>query len=533
MAFGLSGNAASSSEPSPRGSNEKKHAGGNEKAVFTDGYTDGGADIETGSTGEGLSRDLHGRHLQFIAIGAALGTGLFLGIGPTLANAGPGSLLIAFLFVGTIVYSVMVALGEIAAYLPVAGSFTVYAGRFVDPTLGFSMGWIYWFSWVITFGLELTAAGLIIQYWDKSLSIGIWIAVFWLIFTATNFLPIRWFGEVEMYLSSIKVVTVVGFVIFSICVNAGVGEEGYIGFKYWNQPGAFAEFKVSGSTGQFVAFWATLITAGFSFQGTELVAVGAGETANPRKTIPSAIRWTFWGIFSLFIATVFFVGINVPYDDERLSTDKKDASASPLVLVAVRAGIKVLPDIINAVLLTAVLSAANSDLYSSSRILIGLAEDGHAPRFFKRTNKWGTPYWSVAFCSLFGFLGFLNLSQNGTTVFNWLLNITSVAGFITWSLINVCHIRFMKALKAQNIDRNSLPYVAPFQPYLSWFGLFFNVLIILTSGFTVFMDWNTSDFFAAYVSVLIFIVFYIGHKLVFRTKVVPLAEVDLVKGRSE
>ncbi|OAA72304.1 Amino acid/polyamine transporter I [Cordyceps fumosorosea ARSEF 2679] len=529
MALGLSGNSASSSEPSPRGSNEKKQPQGNEKSVFVDGA----ADIETGSTGEALSRDLHGRHLQFIAIGAALGTGLFIGIGSALAIAGPGSLLIAFLFVGLIVYSVMVALGEIASYLPVAGSFTVYAGRFVDPTLGFSMGWIYWFSWVITFGLELTAAGLIIQYWNSTLSIGIWIAVFGVIFTLANFLPIRWFGEVEMYLSSIKVVTVVGFVIFAICVNAGTGREGYIGFKYWREPGAFNEAFASGDTGRFVAFWATLITAGFSFQGTELVAVGAGETANPRKTIPSAIRWTYWGIFSLFIATVFFVGINVPYTDDRLNSDAHDASASPLVLVAIRAGVSVVPDIINAVLLTAVLSAANSDLYSSSRILIGLAEDGHAPRIFKRTNRFGTPYYSVGFCCMFGCLGFLNLSSSGKEVFDWLLSITSVAGFITWSLINYCHIRFMKALKAQNVDRSTLPYVAPFQPYLSWFGLFFNILIILTSGFTVFIKWNTSNFFAAYVSVLIFVVFYVVHKAVYRTKVVPLTEVDLVKGRSQ
>ncbi|ATY60722.1 amino acid permease [Cordyceps militaris] len=532
--FVTTGNVASSSEPSPRGSNEKKHPNGhgNEKSGLVDAAA-AAPDIETGSTGEGLSRDLHGRHLQFIAIGAALGTGLFLGIGASLAHAGPGSLLIAFIFVGAIVYSVMVALGEIATFLPVAGSFTVYAGRFVDPSLAFSMGWIYAFSWAITFGLELTAAGLIIQYWSSTLSIAIWIGVFWFIFTGANFLPIRWFGELEMYLSSIKVVTVVGFVIFSICVNAGVGEDGYIGFKYWQDPGAFAKYTVRGSTGQFVAFWATLITAGFSFQGTELVAVGAGETANPRKTIPSAIRWTFWGIFGLFISTVFFVGLNVPHNDERLSSGRTDASASPLVLVAVRAGVRVLPDIINAVLLTAVLSAANSDLYSSSRILIGLAEDGHAPKFFKRTNNWGTPYYSVAFCSLFGFLGFLNLSQDGTTVFTWLLNITSVAGFITWALINYCHIRFMQALKAQNIDRSSLPYVAPFQPYLSWFGLFFNVLIIFTSGFTVFINWNTSDFFAAYVSLLIFVVCYVVHKLVYRTKVVPLSEVDLVKGRSQ
>lgn len=501
-------------------------------------------DVETGEQEQGLNRDLHGRHLQFIAIGAALGTGLFLGIGPVLFSAGPGSLLISFLFVGLVVYSVMVGLGEMAAFLPVSGSFAVYASRFIDPTLGFSMGWIYWFSWVITWGLELTAAGRIIKYWDEGLSIGIWIAVFWVIFTATNFLPVRWFGEIEMWLSSIKVVTVIGFVIFSICVNAGVGDQGYIGFKYWRDPGAFREYTtwdsdneapvtiVSGATGQFVAFWATLVTAGFSFQGTELVGVGAGETSNPRKTIPSAIRWTFWGIFGLFISTVFFVGINVPYTNAGLGSGGDNASASPLVIVANLAGVKVLPDIINAVLLTAVLSAANSDLYSSSRVLVGLAEEGHAPAFFKKTNRWGTPYWAVSVCTIFGFLGFLNLNTNAAVVFTWLLNITAVAGFITWALINACHIRFRKILRAQNIDLSELPYLAPFNPWLSWFGLFFNVLILITSGFTVFISWDTSSFFAAYVSILIFAVSYVGHKLFYRTKVIPLTDVDL-SGRSE
>ncbi|KAK3179903.1 lysine permease [Lecanicillium sp. MT-2017a] len=526
--------APSVNEPSPRASGE--NAAATEKKRNGSGSHQGEADVETG---EGLSRDLHGRHLQFIAIGAALGTGLFLGIGSALAKSGPGSLLIAFLFIGFVVYSVMVALGEMAAYMPVAGAFTVYASRFVDPTLGFAMGWIYWFSWAITFGLELTAAGIIIQYWNESLNIGIWIAVFWIIFTAANFLPIRWFGEIEMWLSSIKVITVLGFILFSICINAGVGDEGYIGFKYWKNPGAFKEYPindnytVTGGVGQFVGFWAVLITAGFSFQGTELVGIGAGETDNPRKTIPKAIRWTFWGIFGLFIATVFFVGINVPSDDLRLLSDAQNASASPLVIVARRAGVQVLPSVINAVLLTAVLSAANSDCYSASRILIGLAEEGHAPKIFKRTNKYGTPYWSVAFCSLFGFLAFLNLSKDGTVVFNWLLNITAVAGFITWALINLCHIRFMKALAYHGYDRKNLPYEAPFQPWLSWFGLFFNVLILLTSGFTVFIQWNTSDFFASYVSVILFLVLYIGHKFVFRTKIVKLEDVDIVKGTTE
>ncbi|CAH0045288.1 unnamed protein product [Clonostachys solani] len=492
-----------------------------------------GKDVDVENSSTHLERGLHNRHLQFIAIGAAVGTGLFLGTGSALATAGPASLLIAFIFIATILYSVMTALGEMAAYIPVAGAFTNYASRFIDPTWGFSMGWIYWFSWSLTFALELTAAGLIIQYWNKSLSVGIWIAVFWFVFTLANFMPVRWFGEFEMWLSSIKVITIIGFLILSICINAGVGNSGrgYLGFKYWNDPGAFAQHLVDGSVGSFVGFWAVLITAGFSFQGSELVGIGAGETKDPEKSIPSAIRGTFWGVSGLFIFTVFFLGINIPYTNGDLTSDSQDASASPLVLVVQLAGIPVLPSIINAVLLTAVLTAANSDVYSSSRILVSLAESGHAPSIFRKTNRLGTPYYAVGACSCVGFLGFMNLSENGTVVFNWFLNIISVAGFIAWAIINYCHIRFMRALAAQNIPRSDLPYNAPLQPYLSWYGLFFNILIILTNGFEVFMNWDTSAFFTKYVSLLIFFVLLIGHKLWKRTKLVPLNEVDLVTGR--
>lgn len=350
-------------------------------------------------------------------------------------------------------------------------------------------------------------------------------------FTAANFLPIRWFGELEMWFSSIKVVTIVGFIIFAVCVNAGAGQEGYIGFRYWAVPGAFAEHLASGATGKFVGFWAVLITAGFSFQGTELVGVGAGETENPRKAIPSAIRWTYWGIFVLFVATVFLVGLDVPFDDAGLRSTSTNASASPLVIVANRAGVRVLPHVINAVLLTAVLTAANSDVYSSSRILVALADEGMAPRFLKATNRHGTPYWSVAVCVSFGLLGFLNLSKDGETVFTWLLNITAVAGFIVWALINLCHLRFMKALAAKGLPRGELPYRAPLQPYLSWFGLVSSVVILLTSGFTVFMEWNVSDFFASYISVILFVVMFAGHKVFYRTSMVRIADIDLGLGR--
>lgn len=487
-------------------------------------------DVETGSS-SGLDRKLESRHLQFIAIGGTIGTGLFLGTGSALSNAGPVSLLLGFLFMGSIVYSIMVSLGEMAAYIPVAGSFTAYATRFIDPTLGFALGWLYWFSWSITFALELTAAGIIIQYWDEGLSIAIWISVFWVLFTVLNFLPVRWFGELEMWFSMIKVVTIVGFIIFAICINAGAGQEGYIGFKYWKDPGAFGEYLVSGDTGRFVGFWATLVTAGFSFQGTELVGVGAGETANPRTAIPSAIRWTFWGIFSLFIATVFFIGINIPYTLPALQSGAQDASASPLVIVAQRAGVEVLPDIINAVLLTAILSAANSNVYSSSRIMVALAEDGLAPAFMKNTNRYGTPYWAVASCSALGLLSYINLSASGTVVFDWFLNVSATSCFVAWILISVCHIQFQKILNVQGIDRFELPYVAPLQPYLSWYGAIMISLILITNGFTVFFEWNTADFFSCYISLILFVALYIGHKLVYRTKIVRPEDVDLSQGR--
>ncbi|KAI1426815.1 arginine transporter [Xylaria sp. FL1777] len=482
--------------------------------------------------GKDLQRGLNSWHLQFIAIGGTIGTGLFLGSGKALATTGPVGCLIAFLFVGSIAYSIMVSLGEMATFMPVAGSFTAYASRFVDPSLGFASGWIYWFSWSSTYALELVGSGLVIQYWNKTLNVGIFIAVFWVVFTACNLLPVRWFGEFESYFVSIKVITVIGFIIFAICIDAGVGQHGYLGFDAWVHPGPFTEYLVPGNSGRFVGFWSVLVTAGFSYQGIELVGVGAGETANPAKTVPSAIRWTFWGVFALFIGTVFFIGITVPSNNPNLLSNASDASASPLVIAAVLAGVPVLPHIINGVLLTAVLSAANSNVYSSSRIMVALARDGHAPGFLARTNRFGTPHYSVIFSGAIGLLAFLNLSSKGSDVFDWLLNITGIAGFISWCSISICHLVFMRALRAQGISRDSLVFKAPMQPYLTIYGLFFCVLILFTNGFTVFIKWSTSSFFAAYVSLIVFIVLYLVHKVVFRTRVISLASIDLERDRA-
>jgi amino acid transporter len=468
--------------------------------------------------------------LQFVAIGGTVGTGVFIASGGSIATAGPVGALLAYIFVGSLVYSVMLSLAEMATYIPISGAFTRYAARFVDPSLGFSMGWIYWFSWSITYALEITAAGLIVQWWTD-LNIGIFITIFWVPITALNFLPVESFGEFEFWFSSIKVVALIGFWIFGICINAGASPQGYIGFEYWKSPGPFVPYLTEDGVGKFVGFWAVLIQAGFAYQGTELVAVGAGESANPRKTMPAAIRKTFWSIFCLFVGTIFFIGILVPSDNPNMLTGDTNAGSSPLVIAAQLAGVKVLPDLINAILLTVVLSAALSNVYSGSRVLVGLSEEHCAPKFFQRTSKKGVPYIAVAFTSAFGLLAYMNLSANGGNVFNWFLNIIGVAGFIAWACICICHISFIRALKAQNIDRDTLPYKSWGGSYLAIYGLVFCSIITITQGFTAFVPWVTEDFFIAYISLILFVILYVGHKVVTRSKFIKPAEADLVSGR--
>ncbi|PHH64783.1 hypothetical protein CDD81_4045 [Ophiocordyceps australis] len=495
-------------------------------AIGKSSSNDSPRDVET-SPEAGLDRSLSARHLVFLAIGGCVGTGIFISTGPALAQSGPVSLLIAYAFVGLVTYSIMVSLGEMCSFMPITGCFTTYATRLLSPSAGFSMGWTYFASWALTFGLEITAAGLVIEYWLPHISIGLWIGVFWVALVAANFMPVRWIGEFEMWFSSIKVVTILGFFIFGICVNAGVGNQGYIGFSYWRDPGAFAAHILSGARGRAVGFFSALISATFSFLGSELVVLGAGEAANPRVAIPRAIHWTFWTIFSLFLSTVLLIGLNVPYNHPKLKNSKTNASSSPLVLSAELAGVEILGSILNAVLLTAVLTAGCSNVYSSSRILVGLSDESHAPAFFRRTNRLGTPYWAVCFSSLFGLLGFLNLSSGGATAFQWLLNLNTVAGLIPWSVISLCHLRFRAALAHQGIPTSDLPYVAPLQPWLSWFGFVFTAAIVLTSGFTVFIKWDTGDFLTSYLSLMIFVAFLLGHWAYSRTGVVKLSQVDL------
>ena len=504
-----------------------------------DGFDDMKNEMHEAEPGHELHRDLKARHITMIAIGGALGTGLIIGSGSALATAGPAAIFIAYAFVGIIVYMVMCALGEMATWIPLPDGFSGYASRFCDPALGFAVGWTYFFKYIIVTPNQLTAGALVIQYWipREKVNPGVWITVIFLIILLVNLFGVKFFGEFEFWLSSIKVITVIGLILLTLIIALGGGpDHDRRGFRYWKSPGAFKEYTknehiIHGAEGRFVSWAAVLVTAVFAYLGTELVGVTVGEAQNPRRNIPRAIKLTFYRIMIFYVVSVFFLGMCVAYDDKKLvfaSNASTSASASPFVVAIENAGIKVLPQIINAAILLFIFSASNSDLYIATRTLYGLSVNGKAPKFFSRTNRMGVPYVALGFSSLFCALAYLNCSSSSAKVFGYFVNVVSILGLLTWICILVTHIYFMRAVKAQGIDRDTLVYKAPFQPYGSYISLGFCILIALIKNFTAFVfEFDKTSFITGYIGIPVFLALLFGYKIIMKTKTVLPEEADL------
>lgn len=512
-----------------------------------------------------LHRGLKARHISMIAIGGALGTGLIIGTGAALADAGPGSLFISYTFIGSIVFLVMAALGEMAAWMPLSAGFTGYATRYCHPSLGFALGWTYvfphsfwlarpcklepqltcdryWFKYIIVTPNQLTAAALVIQAWVKADKVnpGVWIAIFLVTIICINYFGgIKFFGEFEFWLSSIKVIVILGIILFCIVIAAGGGPEPATGFKYWSNPGAFAELHMTGPPGKFLAFWSVMVNATFAYLGTELVGVTAGEAQNPRRSIPKAINLTFYRILIFYCLSVLLVGMIVPYNSDRLAfaneQDKPGANASPFVVAAQVAGIRHLPGIINACILIFVFSAANSDLYIASRTLYGLASDNSAPAIFKRTDSRGVPWPSLIVCALFACLAFLNVSDDSRKVFKHFVNLTTIFGLLTWVSILVTHIHFRKGRMAQSLPDSDLYYKAPLGVWGSYIALFFCCLIALTKNYGVFIlggePFDYATFITGYLGIPLYLILIFGHMFVTKSHGIPSGQVDFYTGK--
>ncbi|MES9683286.1 amino acid permease, partial [Gottfriedia acidiceleris] len=290
-----------------------------------------------------LKRGLKARHLTMISIGGSIGTGLFLASGTSISQAGPGGAVLAYGLIGIMVYFLMTSLGEMATYLPVSGSFSTYGSRYVDPAFGFAMGWNYWYNWAITLAFELLASSMLMKYWFPHTPAVLWSGIFLVIILGLNLLSVKGYGESEFWFSLIKVVTVVVFLVVGIAMIFGILSGHHAGFK--NFTVGDAPFHNG-----FLGVLSIFIVAGFSFQGTELIGVAAGETEHPEKNVPKAIRQIFWRILLFYVLAIIVIGLLIPYTDPGLM--KNDVAVSPFTLVFEKLGVAFAASVMNAVILT-------------------------------------------------------------------------------------------------------------------------------------------------------------------------------------
>ncbi|KAK3694627.1 amino acid permease-domain-containing protein [Podospora appendiculata] len=495
------------------------------------------ANLSTANTS--LARELKGRHLQMIAIGGSIGTGLFVASGKSLNTGGPASLLLAYGFVGLMLYCTVQALGELAVTFPIAGSFSTYSTRFLDPAWGFAMGWNYALQWLVVLPLEIIAASITVGYWNSDLQRAIFVTIFLSTIIIINLFGVKGYGEAEFVFAIIKITAVIGFILLGIVINiGGFPDDGYIGGRYWTNPGAFH----SG----FKGVCSVLVSAAFAFTGTELVGLAAAETVNPRKSLPTAIKQVFWRITLFYIVALTLVGLLVPYNHPKLlGIHAVDASASPFVIAIESAGIDVIPGVMNSVILVAVLSVGNSAVFGSSRTLAALADQRQAPRILGYVDRRGRPLVAIGIAALVGLLSYLADLDQQSDVLNWLLAVSGLSSIFTWGSICLAHIRFRRAWAASGHTLNQLAFRAQAGVYGSWLGFSLNVLVLIAQFWTAAwpiskgsegMDSPTElvqNFFLQYMCVPIVAAFYLGHKLWFRTGFVRIADMDIDTGRRD
>ncbi|KAI9826531.1 MAG: glyceraldehyde-3-phosphate dehydrogenase 1 [Phylliscum demangeonii] len=496
-------------------------------------------DIEHGGQAPSqLARKLKGRHLQMIAIGGSIGTGLFVGSGKALASGGPASLLIGFSLIGAMLYCTVHALGEMAVLFPIAGSFSAYSTRFLDPAWGFSMGWNYAMQWLVVLPLEIVAATITVDFWSHGhISNAAWVGIYLVLIISINFFGVKGYGEAEFVFAIIKVIAVLAFIILGIVINCGGAPHGsYIGGRYWHNPGAFAY--------GFKGLCSIFVTAAFAFAGTELVGLAAAETANPRKSLPTAVKQVFWRITLFYIVSLCIIGLIVPYTEPRLlkGSSSADASASPFVIAITNAGIGGLDSVMNVVIMIAVLSVGNSSVYGSSRTLAALADQGQAPRWLGYVDRQGRPMAGILVASAFGFLAFVAASPKQGDIFNWLLALSGLSSIFTWGSVCLAHIRFRRAWRLQGHTLDELAFRSQPGVIGSWIGFLFNVLVLIAQFWIGFAPEGYGsltarekviNFFQAYLAFPIVVVFYLGYKIWYRTPFMRAAKMDLRSGIRE
>lgn len=422
-----------------------------------------------------LNRTMKSRHLMMLSLGGVIGTGLFLNVGYTINQAGPGGAIIGYLIGGFILYMVMTCLGELAVHMPVTGSFQTYATKFIHPTAGFSLGWMYFVGSAATAGVEFTAAGILMKHWFPDMSTWIWCAIFIVLLFSLNALSTRGFAEAEFWFAGIKVLAVVFFIIVGAAAIFGIVPMADRVAPHLTNLEPTLLFPAG-----IIIIFVTMMNVIFSYQGSELVGIAAGETENPQKTIPKAIRTILVRIIVFYIASIVILSAIFPSSELGLLE-------SPFVTLLELVGIPYAADIMNFIILTAILSVGNSCLYASTRLLWAMSLEDMAPKIFSKTSKRNIPLNALLFTMVFSLLSLLTSVMKADTVFVLLMSIAGISVTISWMGIALSQFMFRRKYLKSGGRLEDLQYRVKWYPFIPLFCITF------CSAILIFLLWDETQ----------------------------------------
>ncbi|KAF7562906.1 hypothetical protein G7046_g1213 [Stylonectria norvegica] len=490
-----------------------------------------------GQTKRGLSP----RHVQLMAIGGSIGTGLFVGIGGVLSKAGPLSLVLGYLIWGVFfVWPCNLCVAEMCAYLPVRGTIFELASRFIDPALGFAMGWTYFYAGVMLVCVEYSAIATLMGYWIPITQVNpaAWIAMAMVICVLLNVVAVKYYGEAEFIMASLKVLLLFGLLFITLVTMCGGNpKHDAYGFRYWGDGNLMQSYYADGAVGRLCGWWKVILYAGFTIAGPDMISLASGEIQNPRRTIPRVAKLIFYRLVGFYVLGVLAVGIICSSKDEglldALSGGASGAAASPWVIGIQNLGISGLPDLINFLILTSGLSCGNAYLYSSSRTLYGLARDGQAPAFLMKCTNAGVPIYCVGVVSLITCVTFLVSSNSAVEVFYWFVDLTTTGLIATYTMMLLVFVGWYRARIAQGLNPASLYYTAPLTPYSAYLGLAMGCTALFFIGFDSFKPFSVQGFVTSYFCLPYSAGLFIFWKVFKKTTFADPETADLISGKKE
>lgn len=488
-------------------------------------------------------RRLSSRHVALMIIGQSIGTGLFIGVKTPLMTSGSLSLFLGFvIWAMTMIWPLMLATGEMCAYLPVEGTFLQYCSRWLDPAMGFAATVMYLYTTLMYMCVEVVAFSSIIGYWtDASPAIFITIAIVTILFF--NVFGVNWYGEIEFVSSMMKVLLVVGLMVFGLITMCGGNPHGdAYGFLNWNKGGVMKEYLVSGATGRFLGFWNVLIFAAFACGGPDMLGMVAGEISQPRLTIGVAAKRTYIRIFVFYVGGIFFMNSMCastnPLLLEAAESGRGGAAGSPWVIGIKTVGVHGLDSLVNAAIMMSTWSCGNGFTYGATRSCYSASLSGYLPKVFSYCLRNGCPIVSVCACLSISALSYMSVSKTSNTVFNWFTNLATTGLLFTYSVMWLCYFKFRKAVEVQPTDfYDEKHYKTPklMHPYITYWAFAFNNLILFFNGFWIFFpgQFSVANLFTSYFAPVFAAVLFVVWKLVKRTHWKSPLEADISTGKDD